>query len=208
MNFDLVKIVNKYIENDRTFVLFDGFAYIFWEGVWLQYATEANLQNGIYDRDLKLRKRLNSFSLPDISGDEWVEISFKTLKNYSKYNSDEPDMILGLALHSDGPKVHVYSSDLSLYLASKFDQFEAKIVSKYLALLKKSDGDAMVFYCSGPDGGMIRVSLGRHQIYFLTKNLREKLSPLMSEYDLHIIREETEDDEDKIYLEQPLALEA
>ena len=30
----------------------------------------------------------------------------------------------------------------------------------------------------------------------------------MSEYDLHIIREETEDDEDKIYLEQPLALEA
>ena len=178
MNFDLVKIVNKYIENDRTFVLFDGFAYIFWEGVWLQYSTEANLQNGIYDRDLKLRKRLNSFGLPDLSDNEWEPVPFQMLKDYSKVSASGPDMMLGLAQHSDGPKVHVYSSELSLYLASKFDQFEAGIVSKYLSLLRKNDDSALAFYCNQDDGGMIMVSLGKHRIYFLTKKLREKWSPI------------------------------
>lgn len=206
MKLDLVKIVNKHVPEDQTFVFSDGAAYIFWEGVLFQYQCEAGLINGIYDRNLRLVKAVDRFKFPDLVRESWSHIGFPRLKDFCKVSPTGPDMLLCVEGADEEANLHLCSEGMAHNIPNRIHQFSADMVSRYLGLLRKNDESAIANFHAGPDGGVILVALGGHKIYFMTKQLVEKFRAEVARYSATVTYEETEDGEDNIYLQQPLAL--
>ncbi len=207
MNLDLVRIVNRHVPDDQSFVFSEGVAHIFWEGVLFQFSCEAELRNGIYDRNLKLVKKIDKFSFFDLMGDEWLHIGFPRLKDFCKVSPSGPEMLLCVEAAPEEAKLHLCSKGMVHSIPNRIQKFSADLVSRYLGLLKKNEDSAIANFRSAPDGGVIMVAMGEHRIYFMTQGMVEKFRTAVAQYTAEIIREEGENKNICAYAQQPLALE-
>jgi len=208
MNLDLVKIVNKHVPDGQTFVFADGVAHIFWEGVLFQYKCNADLKNGIYDRNLKLIETIGRFEFQDLLDGKLSRIGFARLKDFCKVSTSGPEMFLCVdGTHEGEAGLHLCSKQLAQFIPGRYHQFSAEIVSRYLGLLKKNDETATADIRANEDGGVILVTVGEHKIYFLTRQILEKFRSAVSKYTAEVVRETGEDNKLYSYAQQPLALE-
>ena len=208
MNLDLVKIVNKHVPDSQTFVFADGVAHIFWEGVLFQFSCDAELRNGIYDRNLRLVKKIDSFSFFDLMAGNWLPIGFPRLKDFCKVSPTGPEMILCVEDGQEEASLHLCSKGMAHNIPNRLQKFSADLVSRYLGLLKKNEDSARANFRGDAEGGVIMVELGDHRIYFLTQNILEKFRAAVARYTAEVIHETGEDNKLYRYAQQPLALEA
>ena len=208
MNLDLVKIVNKHVPDSQTFVFADGVAHIFWEGVLFQFSCEAELINGIYDRNLKLVKNIDNFSCLNLIAGQWLPIGFPRLKDFCKVSPSGPEMVLCVEAGGNEANLHLCSQGMAHNIPNRIQKFSADLVSRYLGLLKKNDESARANFKGDDEGGVIMVEVGEHRIYFLTQNILEKFRAAVARYTAEVVQEAGADDKLYSYAQQPLALEA
>ena len=115
----------------------DGVAHIFWEGVLFQFSCDAELGNGIYDRNLRLVKKIDSFSFFDLMAGDWLPIGFPRLKDFCKVSPTGPEMILCVEDGQEEASLHLCSKGMAHNIPNRIQKFSLMQLTGFWITPKK-----------------------------------------------------------------------